>query len=52
MIFLKIIIAWTLLSIIVGLGISPVIRWCMHYEPPPMPPLPSGSLQDRDGLTS
>jgi hypothetical protein len=47
MIFLKIIIAWTVISSIVGLGISPVIRWCMHYEPPSLPPLPSGSI-DRD----
>jgi hypothetical protein len=51
-ILFKILAAWTVISIIVGLGISPIIRWCMHYEPPQMPPLPSGSLRDHDGLTS
>jgi hypothetical protein len=51
MIFLKIIIAWTVLSIAIGVGFGPLMRWCLHYEPPQLPPLPSGSI-DRDGLTS
>jgi hypothetical protein len=47
MIFLKILAAWTVVSIFVGVGIGPLIRWGLHYKPPeplPLHPMPPGSI--------
>lgn len=43
---LKILAIWTLGSIALGLILAWIMNWTLHYEPPELPPLPSGSLRD------
>jgi hypothetical protein len=47
MTFFKFLAMYTVVSIAAGLAIAAAMRWCLHYEPPQMPPLPSGSI-DRE----
>jgi hypothetical protein len=46
MIVLKFLVMYTVISIALALIIGPVMKWGLHYEPPELPPLPSGSLRE------
>ncbi len=37
---------YTLVACCAGLIIARIMRFGLHYKPPEMPPLPSGSLRD------
>ena len=41
---------YTIISIALGLILARIMRFGLHYKPPEIPPLPSGSI-NRDGLT-
>ena len=48
---LKFLAMWTMISIALGLIVGSIMRWGLNYEPPELPPLPSGSI-DRDRISA
>lgn len=41
---------WTLVACCAGLILARIMRFSLHYKPPELPPLPSGSLRDEGSI--
>ncbi len=48
MIILKFLAMWTMVSIALALIVGTIMRFGLHYKPPELPPLPSGSIDHNE----